>query len=167
MQNLAAHRPAVFQEVERSSINPCSRPASVPARQGRQMGTAELRPVTDGRRSFTLEKSSLRKQPRRRNLWVTDTLQWAPEARLAQPANPMQDSAASAFPVRSQLPCEQVCPLRLNATSSERGTVSCQQGRYTTTFSRPNENVRVDVYSPVGSSRESPVITCIFGSFVV
>src|SRR4051794_28605591 len=26
--------------------------------------------------------------PRRRNLWVTDTLQWAPEARLAQPANP-------------------------------------------------------------------------------
>jgi hypothetical protein len=27
----------------------------------------------------------LRKRPRRRNLWVTDTLQWAPEARLAQP----------------------------------------------------------------------------------
>ena len=36
-------------------------------------------------------------RPRRRNLWVTDTLQWAPEARLAQPANPMWDSAASAF----------------------------------------------------------------------
>jgi hypothetical protein len=35
--------------------------------------------------------------PRRRNLWVTDTLQWRPEARLAQPANPMRDSAASAF----------------------------------------------------------------------
>ena len=50
--------------------------------------------------------------PRRRNLWVTDTLQWAPEARLAQPANPMWDSAASAFPVRSQLPFELVCPLR-------------------------------------------------------
>src|SRR6185295_11455000 len=48
--------------------------------------------------------------PRRRNLWVTDTLQWAPEARLAQPANPMWDSAASAFPVRSQLPFELVCP---------------------------------------------------------
>jgi hypothetical protein len=27
--------------------------------------------------------------PRRRNLWITDTLQWAPEARLAQPANAM------------------------------------------------------------------------------
>ena len=50
--------------------------------------------------------------PRRRNLWVTDTLQWAPQARLAQPANPMWDSAASAFPVRSQLPFELVCPLR-------------------------------------------------------
>ena len=34
---------------------------------------------------------------RRRNLWVTDTLQWRPRARLAQPANPMRDSAASAF----------------------------------------------------------------------
>jgi len=45
----------------------------------------------------------------RRNLWVTDTLQWAPEARLTQPANPMWDSAASAFPVRSQLPFELVC----------------------------------------------------------
>ena len=53
-----------------------------------------------------------KKKPRRRNLWVTDTLQWAPEARLAQPANPMWDSAASAFPVRSQLPFELVCPLR-------------------------------------------------------
>jgi len=50
--------------------------------------------------------------PRRRNLWVTDTFQSAPEARLAQPANPMWDSAASAFPVRSQLPFELVCPLR-------------------------------------------------------
>jgi hypothetical protein len=27
----------------------------------------------------------------------TDTLQWRPEARLAQPVNPMRDSAASAF----------------------------------------------------------------------
>src|ERR1017187_3499628 len=52
------------------------------------------------------------RKPRRRNLWVTDTLQWAPEARLAQPANPMWDSAASEFPVRSQLPFELVCPLR-------------------------------------------------------
>jgi len=50
-------------------------------------------------------------QRRRRNLWVTDALQSAPEARLAQPANPMWDSAASAFPVRSQLPFELVCPL--------------------------------------------------------
>jgi hypothetical protein len=33
-------------------------------------------------------------QPRRRNLWVTDTLQCAPEARLAQPAKRMWDSAA-------------------------------------------------------------------------
>jgi hypothetical protein len=47
---------------------------------------------------------------RRRNLWVTDRLRWAPEARLAQPANPMWDSAASAFPVRSELPFELVCP---------------------------------------------------------
>jgi hypothetical protein len=45
--------------------------------------------------------------PRRRNLRVTDALQWL-EARLAQPANPMWDSAASAFPVRSQLPFELV-----------------------------------------------------------
>jgi hypothetical protein len=37
------------------------------------------------------------KRPRRRNLWVTDAVQWAPEARLAQPANSMWDSAASAF----------------------------------------------------------------------
>ena len=36
--------------------------------------------------------------PRRRNLWVTDTLQRrAPEVRLAQPAKPMCDSVASAF----------------------------------------------------------------------
>ena len=40
-------------------------------------------------------------------------------------ANSMWDCAASASPVRSQLPFEQVCPLRLNATSSERGTVRC------------------------------------------
>jgi hypothetical protein len=46
--------------------------------------------------------------PRRRNLWVTDMREWAPEARLAQPANPMWDSAASAFHVCSKL----VCPLR-------------------------------------------------------
>src|SRR5215467_15514232 len=51
-------------------------------------------------------------EPRRRNLWVTDTLRWVPEARLAQPANPMWDSAASACPFRSQLPFELVCPLR-------------------------------------------------------
>src|SRR5580700_11155641 len=30
--------------------------------------------------------------PRRRNLWVTDTLQWAQEARFAQLSNPMWDS---------------------------------------------------------------------------
>lgn len=35
--------------------------------------------------------------PRRRNLWITDTLQERPRARLAQPASPMRDSAASAF----------------------------------------------------------------------
>ena len=35
--------------------------------------------------------------PRRRNLWVTETLQWAPEARLAQLANPMWDSEAFLF----------------------------------------------------------------------
>jgi len=29
--------------------------------------------------------------PRRRNLWVTDTLQWRPEARLALPADPRWD----------------------------------------------------------------------------
>lgn len=49
--------------------------------------------------------------PRRRNLWV-DRFQWASGARLAQPANPMWDSEASVFPVRSQLPFEPVCPLR-------------------------------------------------------
>ena len=57
-------------------------------------------------------RKSLKILFRRRNLWVTDTLQWASEARRAQPANPMWDSAASAFPVRSQLPFELVCPLR-------------------------------------------------------
>jgi hypothetical protein len=35
--------------------------------------------------------------PRRRNLWITDTLQWAPETRLAQLANQMWESATSAF----------------------------------------------------------------------
>ena len=40
---------------------------------------------------------SLIKTPRRRNLWGIDTLRWAPDARLARPANPMWDSAASAF----------------------------------------------------------------------
>jgi len=39
-------------------------------------------------------------------------VQRAPEARPEQPANPMWDSAASAFPVRSQLPFELVCSLR-------------------------------------------------------
>ena len=42
-------------------------------------------------------RAYLLKEPRRRNLWVTDTIQWAPEARLAQPANSMWDSAVSAF----------------------------------------------------------------------
>ena len=37
------------------------------------------------------------RRPHRRNLWVTGTLQWAPDARLARPANPMADNAASAF----------------------------------------------------------------------
>ena len=36
-------------------------------------------------------------QPRWRNLWVTDTLQWRPEARLARSANPARDSAAPSF----------------------------------------------------------------------
>ena len=30
-------------------------------------------------------------QPRRRNLWVTDTLQWRPMARVAPPANAAQE----------------------------------------------------------------------------
>ena len=60
--------------------------------------------------------------PRRRNLWVTDTLQWAPEARLAQPANPMSDSAASAFHVRSQLPFEPDLPSPVNANRYSRVT---------------------------------------------
>jgi len=54
----------------------------------------------------------LRNMPRRRNLWVTDTLQWALEARLAQPANPMWDSAELAFPVRSHCLFELICALR-------------------------------------------------------
>jgi hypothetical protein len=39
---------------------------------------------------------SLKYMPRRRNLWVADMLQWWPEARLAQPANSLPDSDASA-----------------------------------------------------------------------
>jgi hypothetical protein len=50
--------------------------------------------------------------PLQRNLRVSDTLEWRPEARLAQPANPMRESAASASSVRSQLPFEPGCPLR-------------------------------------------------------
>ena len=38
------------------------------------------------------------KSPRRRNLWVTDTLQSGSEARRAQTAKAVWDSAASAFP---------------------------------------------------------------------
>ncbi len=51
------------------------------------------RRVLEDRRTYT---QSLKK-PRRRNLWVTDTLQRVPEARPAQPANPVWDSTASAF----------------------------------------------------------------------
>jgi len=40
----------------------------------------------------------------------------APEARLTRPANPRSDSAASAFPVRSQLPFELSLPSLVNAT---------------------------------------------------
>src|SRR5947209_14054848 len=78
-----------------------------------RLGTFNLCPMD----VIALKKSQVLGEPplfkfeaRRRNLWVTDTLQWAPEARLAQPANPMWDSAASAFPVRSELPFELVCP---------------------------------------------------------
>ena len=35
-------------------------------------------------------------EPERQRVWVTDTLEWRPEARLAQPPNVMRDSAASA-----------------------------------------------------------------------
>ena len=38
-----------------------------------------------------------KEMPRRRNLWVTCTLQWEPDARLPRPANPTSDSEASAF----------------------------------------------------------------------
>jgi hypothetical protein len=37
----------------------------------------------------TLRNFTPKKMPRRRNLWVTDALQGAPEARLAEPANPI------------------------------------------------------------------------------
>jgi hypothetical protein len=48
--------------------------------------------------------------PRQRNVWVTDRLEWRPSsARAAR--EPMRESAASAFYVRSQLPFEPVCPL--------------------------------------------------------
>lgn len=51
---------------------------------GRKLGTA---------RAF---EDLLIFQPRRRNLWVTERFEWRPGSRLAQPANPMPDSAASA-----------------------------------------------------------------------
>src|SRR5690349_18403908 len=34
-------------------------------------------------------------RPRWRNLWVTDTLQWRPEARLVRSANPARDSSST------------------------------------------------------------------------
>ena len=36
--------------------------------------------------------------PGRRNLWVTDTFEWLPEAQLSQPANPMPDMRGFRFP---------------------------------------------------------------------
>ena len=35
---------------------------------------------------------------------------WVPGARLLQPANWMWDGGASAFPIRSQLPFDLLCP---------------------------------------------------------
>src|ERR1035441_3784637 len=49
---------------------------------------------------------NLQIMPRRRNLWVSDTFEWRPEARLTA----AEPGAASAFCVRSQLPFEPVCP---------------------------------------------------------
>src|SRR5438552_1503039 len=36
-------------------------------------------------------------KPRQRNLWVADTFEWRQDPQLAQPANPMPDSAAFSF----------------------------------------------------------------------
>ena len=45
-------------------------------------------------------------EPRRRNLWVTDTVEWCREGRLASPANPVPVGRRLFF--RSQLPFEPV-----------------------------------------------------------
>ena len=109
-------------------VKPCSpftmATTILPLKNGPRRSTLRFRPGagrgrgrrwargSPGTRGGIRDSLPMKDMPRRRNLWVTDTLQWAPEARLAQPANPMWDSAASAFPVRSQLPFELVCPLR-------------------------------------------------------
>lgn len=48
-------------------------------------------------------------KPRQRNLWVTDTLQWTPEDRLAQSARDVWIARLQLFAVRSLLPFEPVC----------------------------------------------------------
>src|SRR5579863_6253804 len=59
--------------------------------------------------------------PRRTNLWVTDTLQWVPEAQLAQPANPVPvwNSTASAFYCSLPIAFRTSLPAPVNASPSE------------------------------------------------
>src|SRR5580698_686967 len=59
--------------------------------------------------------------PTSTNSCAEPKFQWAPEARLVQPANPMWDGATSAFPLRSQLPFEISLPSPVNATPSILG----------------------------------------------
>jgi len=98
---------AVGQACESASVRQVARQFRLAASTVRAMDLRYLKRWDAARR-----KAPLKRKPRRRNLWVSDTFEWRSEARLAQPANPVPDSAASALCIRSPLPFEPVCPTR-------------------------------------------------------
>jgi hypothetical protein len=84
-----------------------------------------------------------KEMPRRRSLWVTGTLQWALDARLARPANPMPDSEASAFQFVASCLSNWSLPSPVNATPLQR---TCG----------PQASSPLDVFMRVGGGMRLP-----------
>ncbi len=68
-------------------------------------------PIADARDSVRIPERVFSRNP-----WVIGMLHWRPEARFAQPANPMRNSVASALAVRSQWPVRTSLPSPVNAS---------------------------------------------------